>query len=120
MGQKAGVGTEVSKGSQKRGAAHGLQHRSQQMVNFCKILRESKAEMKAEIWAQGGSRVEAGEAHSQVKNEQGRERAGKETNLNISTDGHLSTSVLHLPPQASYEPRTWTLLTPCYSRRNQC
>lgn len=72
--------------------------------------------MKAEISAQEGSRVETGEAHSQVKNEQGRERAGKETNLNISTDGHLSTSVLHLPPQASYETRMWTLLTSRYSR----
>lgn len=62
------------------------------MVNLCKILREPKAEMKAEILAQEGSRVETGEAHSQVKNEQGRERAGKETNLNTSTDGHLSHS----------------------------
>lgn len=84
------------------------------MVNLCKILREPKAEMKAEISAQEGSRVETGEAHSQVKNEQGRERAGEETNLNTSNDGHLSTLAAkpHLPPQASYEPRTWALPTP--------
>lgn len=59
--------------------------------------------MKAKISAPEGSRVETGEAHSQVKKWTEWEQGKKRDNLNIITDGHLFTltEALQLPPQAS-------------------
>lgn len=62
------MGTEVSEGSQKCGACtHSLHQRFQQMQNLHKISRKPRADMKAKISAQEGSRVETRETHSQVK-----------------------------------------------------